>query len=73
MDVDETDGGFVFLPGGHKASLPLPTEHYSEVEEAGQEYRRHAYKVGDSHDPEGIFGVVRPLLKAGVYHLTTAL
>jgi hypothetical protein len=24
MDVDETDGGFVYLPGGHKASVTLP-------------------------------------------------
>ena len=67
MDVDETDGGFVYMPGGHKASLPLPVEHYSEtvVKEGGQERRRHAYKVGDNHDPEGMYGIVRPLAKAG--------
>ena len=61
MDVDETDGGFVYIPGGHKASLPLPTEHYSPRDGGG-----HAYAVGDDHDPDGLFGVVRPLLKAGV-------
>ena len=48
------------MPGGHKASLPLPTDHYSPTPEGG-----NAYKVGDDHDPEGLFGVVRPLLKAG--------
>ena len=48
------------MPGGHKASLPLPTDHYSPTLEGG-----NAYKVGDDHDPEGLFGVVRPLLKAG--------
>ena len=50
----------VFMPGGHKASLPLPTDHYSPTPEGG-----NAYKVGDDHDPEGLFGVVRPLPKAG--------
>ena len=48
------------MPGGHKASLKLPTDHYSPTPEGG-----NAYKVGDDHDPEGLFGVVRPLLKAG--------
>ena len=65
MDVDETDGGFVYIPGGHKASLPLPTEHYSP-RDGGGHGGGHAYAVGDDHDPDGLFGVVRPLLKAGV-------
>ena len=65
MDVDETDGGFVYIPGGHKASLPLPTEHYSP-RDGDDNGGGHAYAVGDDHDPDGLFGVVRPLLKAGV-------
>ena len=50
IDVDETDGGVVYVPGGHKASVLLPKQLGSR-------------SVG--HDPDGLFGVVRPLFRAG--------
>lgn len=94
MDVDETDGGFVYLPGGHKASLPLPAQISSRGSAAAKGSHGHCSGthalfhlcsrckhtssspclmtvlpcravLGDNHDPDGRFGVVRPLLQAG--------
>eukprot|EP01052_Picozoa_sp_SAG31_P030334 SAG31_NODE_3102_length_4673_cov_2.821382_4_plen_549_part_00 len=50
MDVDETDGGVVYIPGGHKSSIRLPKQLGSH---------------SSNHDPDGLFGVVRPHLQAG--------